>query len=125
MNAPDLINEAGEILLRLNSATLNANAIGQGPAAELFGAAWAAVYDARKHLENAHYYYRGWLISQGRFPEPAWSATGPNYDASYEGPEDGWVDNGEKASAATREARIDEIDAWFEDAAERAKAGAE
>lgn len=59
--------------------------------------------------------YRGWIISQGRWPEPAWSATGPNYDASYEGEEDGWVDNGEKADAPTREALITEIDAWFEE----------
>jgi len=42
-------------------------------------------------------------------------ATGPNYDASYEGPEGGWVDNGEKADAPAREALIKEIDAWFEE----------
>ncbi len=115
MTAPDLIKEASDILLRLNSATLDANKLGQGPVAELFGAAWTSVYDARKQLENAHYYYRGWLISQGCWPEPAWMATGPNYDASYEGEEDGFVDNGEKADAPTREALIAEIDAWFEE----------
>ncbi len=59
--------------------------------------------------------HRGWTITQGRWPEPAWSATSPNYDASYEGPEDGWVDNGEKADAPAREALIEEIDAWFEE----------
>ena len=59
--------------------------------------------------------YRGWTISQGRWPDPAWSAVSPNYDASWEGEEDGWVDNGEKADAATREALIEEIDAWFDE----------
>lgn len=61
--------------------------------------------------------YRGWVIHQGRWPEPAWSATGPNYDASYEGEEDGWVGNGEKAEAPAREGLIAEIDAWFEERA--------
>lgn len=59
--------------------------------------------------------YRGWTIHQGRWPEPAWMAIGPNYDASYEGEEDGFVDNGEKADAPTRDALIAEIDAWFEE----------
>lgn len=62
--------------------------------------------------------YRGWDISRGRWPEPEWMATGPNYDASYEGPEDGWVDNGEKADAPTRAELIAEIDAWFEENSE-------
>lgn len=61
--------------------------------------------------------YRGWTINQGRWPEPAWMATSPNYDASYEGEEDGFVDNGEKADAPTREALLAEIDAWFEEQA--------
>lgn len=63
--------------------------------------------------------YRGWTISYDPPPIPIrdfdWRATGPNYDASYEGAEDGWVDNGEKASATTRGALIAEIDAWFEE----------
>lgn len=59
--------------------------------------------------------YRGWTISQGRWPEPAWSATGPNYDVSYEGEEDGWVSNGEHVDAPTRTALIAEIDAWIEE----------
>lgn len=72
--------------------------------------------------------YRGWTISQGTWPEPAWSATGPNYDAWTEG-EGEWSDNGEKADALTREALIAEIDAWFEGRAdpiqaERQKSGA-
>jgi hypothetical protein len=61
--------------------------------------------------------YRGWTISRGRWPEPAWSASSPNYDVSYEGPEEGWIDNGEKANASTRDALLSEIDAWFEDRA--------
>lgn len=61
--------------------------------------------------------YRGWNIRQGRWPEPAWMAFSPDYGASYEGPEDGWVDNGEKADAPTRDALILEIGAWFEDRA--------
>lgn len=63
--------------------------------------------------------YRGWSIHRGRWPEPEWSATSPNYDASWEGEEDGWVDNGEKANAPTRDALIEEIDAWFEEHGQR------
>ena len=57
--------------------------------------------------------YRGWHIARGRWPEPSWVAYSPNYDASYEGPEDGWVDNGEKADAETRDELMVEIDNWF------------
>ncbi len=59
--------------------------------------------------------HRGWTISRGRWPEPEWSATSPDYDASYEGPEDGWVSNGQSVEAATREALVEEIDAWIEE----------
>ena len=41
--------------------------------------------------------YRGWAVHQNRWPEPPWSAISPDYDASYEGEEDGWVSNGEYA----------------------------
>lgn len=53
--------------------------------------------------------YRGWSISwdYGYF-----TATGPNYDASYEGEEDGWVDNGERCSARTWVDLKDEIDTF-------------
>lgn len=54
--------------------------------------------------------YRGWDIRRGRWPEPQWMALHPNYDASWEGEEDGWVDNGLKADAPTYEALCDEID---------------
>lgn len=59
--------------------------------------------------------YRGWSISRGRWPEPEWMATGPSYDAWYDGPEDGWRDNGQKADAKTRQGLIEEIDIWFEE----------
>jgi len=56
--------------------------------------------------------YRGWSISwdYGRF-----TATGPNYDVSWEGEEDGWVATGGAVEASTREALIEEIDAWIEE----------
>jgi len=54
--------------------------------------------------------YRGWKIRQGRWPEPDWMAEHPDYDASWEGEEDGWVDNGLKAYASTHEALCEEID---------------
>lgn len=57
--------------------------------------------------------HRGWLIDE---PFPGiWMATSPNYDASYEGEEDGWVDNGEKVEARLRAALIEEIDAWIKE----------
>lgn len=59
--------------------------------------------------------YRRWDIFQGRYPEPAWSATGPDYDASYEGPEDGWVATGGHVWADTRESLLREIDNWIEE----------
>jgi hypothetical protein len=61
------------------------------------------------------YTHRGWSISYDPKPIPIrafdWTATHPDYDASWEGEEDGWVDNGLKVSAATREALCEEIDA--------------
>jgi hypothetical protein len=52
--------------------------------------------------------YRGWLME--RTPAGL-CATGPNYDASYEGPEDGWVSNGEQCFGTTWDELRDEIDA--------------
>ena len=57
--------------------------------------------------------YRGWSISQG--PDDYFYGTGPNYEASYEGPEDGWVDNGERCSGRTWEDLRGEIDEWIEE----------
>lgn len=62
--------------------------------------------------------HRGWSISHDHPPVPVrdmdWSATSPDYDASYEGPEDGWVASGTRLTAATREDLValidDEID---------------
>lgn len=55
--------------------------------------------------------YRGWSITwdYGHF-----TATSPNYDASYEGPEDGWVDNGQRVTARTKEGVQSEVDGWIE-----------
>lgn len=56
--------------------------------------------------------HRGWSIT---WDYGFYTATGPDYDASYEGEEDGWVDNGHRVSARTRDALIIEVDAWFEE----------
>jgi len=58
--------------------------------------------------------YRDWSVDH---TPGGWCATSPNYDASYEGPEDGWVDNGEIVWAATLDNLRDEIDAWIEERA--------
>jgi hypothetical protein len=42
--------------------------------------------------------YRGWEIS---WDYGCYTATSPDYDASWEGEEDGWVDNGLRTSART------------------------
>ena len=56
--------------------------------------------------------YRGWRIEwdYGQF-----SATGPDYDASWEDEEDGWKDNGHRVFARTRADLKEEVDAWFEE----------
>lgn len=74
--------------------------------------------------------YRGWNISASYPPIPCrdfdWSATHPDYDASYEGEEDGWVSCGGQVNAATYEELLAEIDTWEaiaeEDAREEAAA---
>ena len=66
--------------------------------------------------------YRGWSVSFDPPPIPIrscdWRATHPDYDASYEGDESGWVDNGLKAEAGSFDdlcAQIDELqDEWEE-----------
>lgn len=55
--------------------------------------------------------YRGWSLGPAYI---GWEATGPDYDASWEGEEDGWVDNGQKAWGNTRDECIAAIDDWFE-----------
>jgi len=58
--------------------------------------------------------YRGWEISYDPPPIPMrcfdWSALSPDYDASYEGPEDGWVTSGEHLMAGSLEELKKEID---------------
>jgi hypothetical protein len=57
--------------------------------------------------------YRGWKIGKnfvGQF-----EATHPDYDASYEGPEDGWVSNGLMTTASTMEGLRAEVDAICEE----------
>jgi hypothetical protein len=56
--------------------------------------------------------YRGWSIS---FDYGYYTATSPNYDASWEGEEDGWVDNGQRVSARTLDDLRAEVDAWLEE----------
>lgn len=63
--------------------------------------------------------YRGWAIHYDPPPIPIrsfdWTATGPDFDADYQGEEDGFVGNGQQVSAPTRDALVAEIDAWFEE----------
>ena len=63
--------------------------------------------------------YRGWRISYDPPPIPVrcfdWRASHPDFDASWEGEEDGWVSNGKSVSAPTRERLIVEIDAYIEE----------
>lgn len=54
--------------------------------------------------------YRGWSITwdYGQF-----TAVSPDYDASYEGEEDGWVDNGQRVFGRTYDEVCAEVDEWF------------
>ena len=58
--------------------------------------------------------YRGWTITPHEFL-PGFGAIGPDYDASWEGEEDGWVDNGQRVGGKTVEDVKEEIDIWFEE----------
>ena len=42
-------------------------------------------------MSSAKHTYRRWSIGMNFINE--WEATHPDYDASYEGPEDGWVES--------------------------------
>ena len=56
--------------------------------------------------------YRGWRIA----PEYiGYSGTHPDYDASYEGPEDGWVSNGLSVNGMTAQDVRDQIDDYLAD----------
>jgi hypothetical protein len=56
--------------------------------------------------------YRGWHIGPDVF---GWTAISPNYDASWEGEESGWRDNGEKAWGRTRAECEEAVDEWFDE----------
>ena len=56
--------------------------------------------------------YRGWDIE---WAYGYYHATGPNYDASTDGPEGSWIDNGERTSARTLLDLYLEIDVWEEE----------
>lgn len=56
--------------------------------------------------------YRGWRIDAEFI---GYSATGPDYDASYEGPEDGWVSNGQSAWGRTIREVKDAVDEWHDE----------
>lgn len=56
--------------------------------------------------------YRGWSIGPDYI---GWSAASPNFDASYEGDEDGWVSNGESAWGRARAECEAGVDEWFEE----------
>lgn len=67
------------------------------------------------------WHYRGWIITPDDFGG-GWTAYSENYDADYQGEEDGFVDNGEKVSGASVSACCDEIDAWIAEAEEAERA---
>lgn len=76
------------------------------------------------------YSYRGWTFHYDPPPIPIrdfdWQAVHPNYDASWEGEEYGWIDNGLKCEARSIELlcrEIDEKEEELTDAAESAKVG--
>jgi hypothetical protein len=58
--------------------------------------------------------YGPWFIRYDPPPIPCrnmdWHYIHDNYDASYEGPEDGWVDNGLSGTAASFAAALDGCD---------------
>lgn len=56
--------------------------------------------------------YRGWSI---RWDYGYYSAFSPNYDASWEGEENGWVDNGERVQGRTRAECEQEVDNYIEE----------
>lgn len=60
-------------------------------------------------MSSAKHTYRRWSIGMNFINE--WEATHPDYDASYEGPEDGWVESPNmRATARTLPELYEEID---------------
>ena len=68
-------------------------------------------------IHPEHLTHRGWLMDFDLKPVPSrafdWSATHPNYDASYEGEEDGWIGSHEVLYAATQRELMAAIDEWI------------
>jgi len=58
--------------------------------------------------------YRGWTINPCEWIN-GFDGVGPDYDASWEGEEDGWVDNGQRVWGKDLEDVKNEIDIWFEE----------
>jgi hypothetical protein len=56
--------------------------------------------------------YRGWSVS---WDYGQYTATSPNYDASWEGEEDGWVDNGQRCFARALPDLHTEVDAYLDE----------
>lgn len=73
---------------------------------------------ATKAVAPDHLTYRDWRMDVD-YGAPAWplvwSATHKNFDASYEGPEDGWVGSHPCFTAATQRDLIEQIDCWYLD----------
>ena len=61
---------------------------------------------------NARRTYRGWRLS---FEYGYHTAAHPDFDVSYEGPEDGWVGSHPTLQGRTEQELRAEIDAWIED----------
>lgn len=56
--------------------------------------------------------YRGWSLDWGY---NQWTGIGPNYEASWEGLENGWVGNGHILHATSLDDLKKEIDAFIEE----------
>jgi hypothetical protein len=57
--------------------------------------------------------YRGWDVWIGTWPEPSYSATGPDYDVDFD--ENGWRATGGYVDAPTLPELEAEIDAYIEE----------
>ena len=58
--------------------------------------------------------YKGWRIIADEIIA-RWEAYSPDYAASYEGPEDGWVTEGDMLFADTLKDLMQQIDDWEAD----------
>ena len=91
--------------------TTDSKAVGPGTAHPIF----ADILNTHARVTKAVTpTYRGWLLD---FEYGFHVATHPDFDASYEGPEDGWVGSHPKLQGRTPDDLRAEIDAWFEEQA--------